>query len=127
MGAELDRYVTSSETSDTDPLFPTDEGKFFTADGFGDVFQRIKARSGVAALSAHILRHTWATNYMRSQNASVLDLKRQGGWERWEMLDRYSHATPPRDRDSLPNHTRPLTGQTPVRARSALNRRSVTA
>ncbi|HAF10859.1 MAG TPA: hypothetical protein DCK98_12385 [Chloroflexi bacterium] len=122
VGAELDRYVTGLEASETDPLFPTDEGRFFTADGFGKVFQRIKARSGVTAFSAHILRHTWATNYMKNPNASLLELKRQGGWERWEMLDRYSHATPPRDRDSLPNPTRQPAGQTPVRARPALNR-----
>ena len=73
--------------------------------------------------SAHVLRHTWATNYMRNPNASLLELKRQGGWERWDMLDRYSHATPPRDRDALPNPMRPAS-QAPVRGRTALNRLS---
>jgi integrase len=124
VAAELDRYLADRQTLETDPLFPTDEGRFFTADGFGKVFQRIKERSGVPTFSAHILRHTWATNYMRNPNASLLELKRQGGWERWEMLDRYSHATPPRDRDALPNPTRPLAGQTPVRGRGAVNRLS---
>ena len=29
--------------------------------------------------------------------------KRQGGWARWDMVERYSHAIPPRDRSALPN------------------------
>lgn len=61
--------------------------------------------------SAHVLRHTWATNFMRSPNASLLELKRQGGWLGWEMVERYSHATPPRDRDALPN---PLSTKAPL-------------
>lgn len=124
VAGELDRYLGDRETDDAAPLFPTDEGQFFTVDGFGKVFQRIKTRSGVATFSAHILRHTWATNYMRNANASLLELKRQGSWERWEMLERYSRATPPRDRDALPNPIQAPLGQMPVRTRGALNRLS---
>jgi hypothetical protein len=40
---------------------------------------------------------------MRAPNANQLELKRQGGWARWEMVERYSHAIPPRDRSALPN------------------------
>ena len=54
-------------------------------------------------LSAHLLRHTWATAFMRVPGASLLELKRQGGWERWEMVERYSHAVPMADRTRLPN------------------------
>ena len=35
--------------------------------------------------------------------ASLLELKRQGGWQRWERVARYSHAVPPHDRRTLPN------------------------
>jgi len=31
---------------------------------------------------------------MRASGASLLELKRQGGWERWDMVERYSHAAP---------------------------------
>src|SRR5947209_5230746 len=54
-------------------------------------------------LSDLVLRHTGATNIRRAPHASLLELKRQGGWERWDMVERYSHATPPRDRSALPN------------------------
>jgi len=30
---------------------------------------------------------------MRAPNANLLELKRQGGWARWEMVERYSHAS----------------------------------
>ena len=40
---------------------------------------------------------------MRASGASLLELKRQGGWERWDMVERYSHAVPMEDRRRLPN------------------------
>ncbi len=40
---------------------------------------------------------------MKAPGANLLEVKRQGGWERWEMVERYSHAIPPRDRLALPN------------------------
>src|SRR5207237_10030099 len=75
----------------------------FTIDAFGKVFLRLKAKSGIAEFSAHVCRHTWATAFMQVPNASLLELKRQGGWAKWEMLERYSHVAPPRDRNALPN------------------------
>lgn len=39
----------------------------------------------------------------RGQRVRVLELKRQGGWQRWEQVERYSHAVPPQDRRTLPN------------------------
>src|SRR5207245_395930 len=78
-------------------------GDFYTVDGFGKFFYRLKLASGMRDFSVHLLRHTWATNFMRTPGASLLELKRQGGWERWEMLERYSHAVPPHDTRTLPN------------------------
>jgi integrase len=105
VGRELDRYLRESRfgAEPTAPLFATRSGAFFTAAGFDKIFQRVAERSALRGFSAHILRHTWATNFMRAPHASLLELKRQGGWERWEMVERYSHATPPRDRSALPN------------------------
>jgi hypothetical protein len=40
---------------------------------------------------------------MSVPGANLLELKRQGGWERWEMVGRYSHRVPVRDRLALPN------------------------
>jgi len=105
VGRELDRYLRESRfgVSPDAPLFPTRTGDRFRLESFAKIFERVRKRSGVTRFSAHILRHTWATAFMRSPNASLLELKRQGGWARWEMVERYSHAIPPRDRSALPN------------------------
>jgi integrase-like protein len=79
------------------------EGKFFTVDGFGKLFSRIATKSGVRRFHAHLLRHTWATNWMKQPGADLLSLQRQGGWKRLEMVERYSHAIPVKDRSALPN------------------------
>lgn len=105
VGRELDRYLRESRfrTQPEAPLFPNRSGACFDRDGFQKVFDRVRTRSGVTHFSAHVLRHTWATSFMRAPNANLLELKRQGGWARWEMVERYSHAIPPRDRAALPN------------------------
>jgi site-specific recombinase XerD len=101
---EMDRYLRSRhDVNDADPLFPTDEDKFFSVDGFGKLYDRIAKRSGVRRFHAHLLRHTWATNWMKQPGADLLSLQRQGGWKRLEMVERYSHAIPIKDRSSLPN------------------------
>lgn len=84
---ELDRYLRYRrlDTHPESPLFPTRTGEHFDEDGFAKVFTRLKRRSGVRGFSAHVLRHTWATNFMKADGANLLELKRQGGWERWEM------------------------------------------
>lgn len=38
----------------------------------------------------HLLRQTWATRFP----GDLLELKRQGGWSRWEQVERYRHGTP---------------------------------
>lgn len=107
---ELDRYLRYRrlDADSESPLFPTRTGETFDEDGWAKVFTRLKRRSGVRGFSAHVLRHTWATNFMKAEGANLLELKRQGGWERWEMVERYSHAVPVKDRRSLPNPLEPV-------------------
>jgi integrase len=126
VGRELDRYLRSrSDLRHDAPLFPTDAANPFTVEGWEKVFQRIRARSRVPVFCAHVLRHTWATNFMRQPGADLLQLKRQGGWARWEMVERYSHAIPIHDRNALPNPLqKPASSQPPVSGPSALNRLS---
>ncbi len=102
---ELDRYLRDRPAGRPPeaPLFPTRKGEHFTPDGFGKVFDRLRRRSDIRRFSAHLLRHTWATNYMRHEGSSLLDLQRQGGWRDLRMVARYSHAIPPRDVHALPN------------------------
>ncbi len=105
VGRELDRYLRNSRfgANPKAGLFPTRTGTPFDADGFAKLFARLRERSGIRTFSAHVLRHTWATNFMSIPGANLLELKRQGGWERWEMVERYSHHVPVRDRLALPN------------------------
>lgn len=102
---DLDRYLRDRATARdaAAPRFPTRSGEPFTEDGFAKLFQRLRRASGLSVFSAHLMRHTWATNFMRIPGASLLELKRQGGWRRWEQVERYSHAVPHQDRRTLPN------------------------
>ena len=59
--------------------------------GLGQVFARIRGRSGVRGFMAHVCRHTRATNFRRRESGDLLDLKDQGGWRDDKMLQRYSH------------------------------------
>jgi site-specific recombinase XerD len=102
---EMDRYLRKRQNVSAEaPLFPTDEGAFFkSTESFGKVFARIAEESGVRRFHAHLLRHTWATNWMKHPGADLLTLMRQGGWKRLQMVERYSHAIPVKDRAALPN------------------------
>jgi integrase len=102
---EMDRYLRNRRSvSPEAPLFPTDQGAFFrSTESFGKVFARIADDSGIRRFHAHLLRHTWATNWMKPPGADLLALMRQGGWKRFQMVERYSHAIPVKDRSALPN------------------------
>ena len=120
VGKELDRYLRQRINLDTSqPLFPSRSGQVFNDNGWDKVFQRIRKTSGVMRFTAHTLRHTWATNFMRQDGADLLQLKRQGGWSRWEMVERYSHSIPPKDRSALPN---PVSTKVPLFRRPSSNR-----
>jgi integrase len=72
-------------------------------DGITKLFDRLSDKAGVR-FSLHILRHTWATN-CRLAGMDLLTLKEQGGWTRWEMVERYARIVPLKDRTVLPDST----------------------
>lgn len=59
---EVKRYLTVRGNVTTDRLWVTDEGKPISYSGVQSVFRRLKARSGVKRLHAHLCRHTVAQN-----------------------------------------------------------------
>ncbi|HET7699504.1 MAG TPA: tyrosine-type recombinase/integrase [Candidatus Limnocylindria bacterium] len=93
----LDRYLRDFReesphlVNGTDRLFLGLAGLPMTTRGLGQVFARIRRRSGVRGFMAHVCRHTWATNFRRRESGDLLDLKDQGGWRDDKMLQRYSH------------------------------------
>jgi integrase len=62
--------------------------------------------TGIDDLCAHMLRHTWATNYHRSASGSRFDLQAEGGWRTGRMVERYTKSRPFEERRRGPS---PLT------------------
>jgi hypothetical protein len=129
VGREMDRYLRNSRfgreyrcAALSNPL----RHESFDEDGFANS-SRVSARRVTSATSQPTSSGTpWATNFMKVPEANLLELKRQGGWERWEMVERYSHRVPVRDRLALPNPLEPshktAFGQPPSARVSRLSR-----
>jgi site-specific recombinase XerD len=112
----LDRYVNDyrrGDTSDDAPLFTDRRGGRLTGQAVRRLFDRLKARTGVRDLCAHMLRHTWATNYNRSKSGSTFDLQVEGGWTTARMVERYCKARPLAERRRAPS---PFTAPRAARA-----------
>lgn len=78
----LDHYVRDHRIGDEDadaPLFTSRRGNAMTGQSIKRLFDRLKARTGIKDLCAHMLRHTWATNFNRSGTGSSVDLQIEGG------------------------------------------------
>jgi integrase len=103
---ELDRYIHDFRKGDTDddaPLFTGRRGGPLTAQAVKRLFDRLKVRTGIRDLCAHMLRHTWATNYNRSGSGSSFDLQVEGGWTTPRMVDRYCKQRPLAERRRAPS------------------------
>lgn len=103
---ELDHYIADvrvGDKSDDAPLFVNRRGRPFTGNAIRLLFDRLKVRTGIADLCAHMLRHTWATNYNRSGSGSRFDLQVEGGWNSARMADRYCKIRPVEERRQAPS------------------------
>ncbi len=103
---ELDRYVHDfrlGDTEDDSPLFTSRRGRELTAQSIKRLFDRLKVRTGIRDLCAHMLRHTWATNYNRSHSGTALDLQVEGGWTTSRMVQRYCKVRPLAERRRAPS------------------------
>lgn len=67
------------------------------------LFDRLKVRTGIRDLCAHMNRHTWATNYNRSRSGSAFDLQVEGGWTTARMVERYTKPRPLTERRRAPS------------------------
>ncbi|MGH2376956.1 MAG: tyrosine-type recombinase/integrase [Candidatus Limnocylindria bacterium] len=103
---ELDRYLRDFRSGDSDedaPLFTGRRGGPLTAQAVKRLFDRLKVRTGIRDLCAHMLRHTWATNFNRSGSGSAFDLQMEGGWTTPRMVDRYCKVRPLAERRRAPS------------------------
>ena len=102
----LDRYIKDfreGDEGDGETVFLGQYGHRMTRGGLGLVFQRIRGRSGVRNFTAHVCRHTWATNYRRRDCGDLYDLKYEGGWSDLKMIGRYAHQGPLAERRRGPS------------------------
>ncbi len=103
---ELDRYLRDFRKGDTDedaPLFTGRRGGPLTAQAVKRLFDRLKVRTGIRDLCAHMLRHTWATIYSRSGTGTSFDLQVEGGWTTPRMVDHYCKQRPLAERRRAPS------------------------
>lgn len=61
-------------------------------DGIEKILHRRAAKAGIEGLTAHMFRHTWASQF-RQDGGSEGDLLVLGGWRSRAQLDRYGRAT----------------------------------
>ena len=106
-----DHRVGSAEVDD--PLFTDRHGHPITGNAIRKLFERLKARTGIRDLCAHMLRHTWATNFHRSGSGSRFDMQVEGGWTTGRMVERYCKARPFEERRRAPS---PFTASRAARA-----------
>lgn len=101
----LDNYAAdrAGDTDDDSPFFVDRHGEALTGNGVRKLFERLAVRSGIPDLCAHMLRHTWATNFHRSGSGSRMDLMTEGGWTTGRMVEHYTKARPLEERRRAPS------------------------
>jgi integrase len=92
-------YRWTITPADNMPLFQTREGGRFASDGFIQVFNRIKKRTGIH-VSPHVLRRTFAILSLRA-GMNALHLQNLGGWASLDMVQHYAQMV---DEDLLQEH-----------------------
>lgn len=85
----LDEYRVGRDEPEA-PLVSTRSGTPFTCNGLYEVLKRLQRQSGVRALCPHALRHYWAEHF----DGDLLQLKEEGGWNSWRLVERYRHHSP---------------------------------
>ncbi|MBM4434313.1 MAG: hypothetical protein FJ028_04250 [Chloroflexi bacterium] len=103
---ELDRYLADYRKGPDDsdaPVFTNRDGRPMSRVSVGLVFRRLKLRTGIRDLCAHMCRHTWATNFRRAGSGDIFDLQVEGGWSDLRMVRRYSKTRPLEERRRAPS------------------------
>jgi len=102
----LDSYIADHRKGDDgaeDPLFTDRRGNGLTGNAVCKLFERLEVRTGIRGLCAHMLRHTWATNFHCSRSGTRFDLMVEGGWTTGRMVERYTKARPFEERRKAPS------------------------
>ena len=84
------RSVAGVRKPNNNRIFIAEHGGPLTKNALGLVFARLKARTNIPRLHAHLLRHTFATRYLQA-GGNALALKQLLGHSSLKMVDRYIH------------------------------------
>lgn len=107
VGDAIDAYLADRPGAEDpeSPLFLARGNHGFKPQGLAAVFRVLAERSGIHDLTAHMLRHTWATNYLRKGSGDLIDMSHEAGWndKQNRMAWRYSHEKPISERRRRPS------------------------
>jgi site-specific recombinase XerD len=84
------RSVADIRKPNNNRIFIAEHGGPLTKNALSLVFARLKSRSGITRLHAHLLRHTFATRYLLA-GGNALALKQLLGHSSLKMVDNYIH------------------------------------
>ena len=88
----IENWRPAPANKNIDYLFLTSDGKPLSANAIKLLFSRLKRATGIKRLHAHLLRHTFATNYLLN-GGDVFTLKEILGHTTLEMVNHYLHFT----------------------------------
>lgn len=88
----LIKYINKRSTPDIDTrrLFIDKDKKPITENAIKMIFQRLKKKTGIERLHPHMLRHTFATDYLIN-GGDLFSLQQILGHTSLEMVKKYSH------------------------------------
>lgn len=87
------RYLSRRPAcAQTDMLFLMSDLHPITDNTVKQMFKKLKARSGIPRLRAHLLRHTFATRYLEN-GGDIYSLQQILGHTSLEMVKKYVHTT----------------------------------
>jgi site-specific recombinase XerD len=106
--AALDAYLYEDHPAPDDSTAPAFVGRLHTAlrkNGIASLFRTLARESQIPELTAHVLRHTWATNYLIAGTGNLIQLTRDAGWtdKQNRMAMRYVHERPIAERRKTPS------------------------
>ena len=74
-------------------FFVQENGAPITSDTLKDIFRKLKVKTGIPRLHAHLLRHTFATMYLNN-GGNIYTLQTILGHTSLEMVKKYLHIAP---------------------------------
>jgi len=86
----LSRYLNLFRQGDAPNVFVNQDGTLMTASGLQDIVRKVRAKAGIERFHFHLLRHTFATNFLLV-GGNAFELQALLGHESLTMTEHYVH------------------------------------